>query len=243
MGKPLQHRLGRFDSIAQRRVWPRDHHNRQAQGAGGSQLGDCPLPACIFGNNMGDAMGLHQRSVARHIKRPFGDDNAAIGHGLRCRRVYQTQQKMMLGQHGKRGKVLLANGQKHAGGQAGQGCDSARNIAHVPPIIPCPCNPRRTLQRQQRQAQRGAGCIGIAAHLRSKGVRCINNMGNGTRPQIIGQTLHTAKSAHPHGQRLRRGRIGAPCIGKHCRNPRIGQGAGSKAGLSCAPQQQDARHG
>ena len=242
MGQPRQHLLARLGSIAQRRVWPRDHHNGQAQGAGGRQLGKSPLPASIFGNDMGDAMGLHQRDIARHIKRPFGDDNAAIGHGGRGRRVHQTQQKMMLGQGCKRGKVLLANGQKYAGGCTGQGCNSARDIAHMVPVIPCAGQPRRALHRQQRQAQRAAGRIGIAAHLRSKGVGCVNHMSDGTRLQIICQTLHAAKPAHAHRQRLLRWRIGAPRIGKHGIYPRIGQGAGSKAGFRRAPQKQDARH-
>lgn len=242
MGQPIHHRGDSLGGVAQRRVWPRDHHNRQAQSAGGSKLGRCPLPARIFGNDMGDTMFLHKRHIARHIKRPFGNNNAAIGQGRCGWRVHQTQQEMMLGQRGKGRKVLLANGQKYAGGGAGQGCNSARNIAHMVPVIPCPRRPRRALQRQQRQPQRPAGCMGIAAHLRSKGVGCVDDVGNGTRPQIISQTLHTAKPAHPHRQWLLRGRISAPRIGKHGIGPRIGQGAGSKAGLSRAPQQQDARH-
>ena len=242
MGQPIHHRGNSLGGVAQRRIWPRDHHNRQAQGAGSLQLGRCPRPARIFGNYMGDTMGLHQRHIARHIKRPFGNNNAAIGQGRGGWRINQTQQKMMLGQGCKGRKVLLANGQEHAGRQAGQGSNSARNIAHMVPVIPYPRHPRCALQRQQPQAQRPAGGMGIAAHLRGKGVGCVDHMRNPLAPQILHQPRHTAKPTHAHRQRLLRGGVRAPRIGKHRIYPRISQGAGSKAGFCCAPQKQDARH-
>ena len=242
MGQPRHHRLCRFDSIAQRRFWPRDHNHGQAQRAGGSQLRRNTLPTCIFGDDMGDSMGLHQRGVSGHIKRPFGDDKAAVGQGQGAGRIDQTQQEMVLVQGSKRRKVLFANRQKYTGGCAGQGRNSPRNIAHMPPVIRRPCQPRRALQRQLRQANRLAGRIGITAYLCSKGVRCVDHMANPLALQIVDQSHHTAKPAHPRGQWLWRGRIGAPRIGKDSLGPRIGQSAGSKAGLSRAPQQQDTRH-
>ncbi len=243
MGQPRHHRPGRLNSIAQRRVWPRDHNHGQAQRAGGNKLGRCPLPACIFGNDMADAMFLHQRHIARYIKRPFCDDDTTIGHWPRGRRVDQTQQKTMLVQSGKGRKVLLANGQKHAGGCAGQGGNSPPNIVHMLPVITLTRYPRRALQRQQRQAPRRAGCICIAGHLCSKGVGCVYHMGHSLALQIIHQSSHTAKPAHTQGQWLWGRRFGAPRIGKHSRKPCIRQGAGGKAGLISAPQKQDARHG
>lgn len=242
MRKPRHHCRNRLNCLAGGRIWPRDHDHRQAQRTGRRQFGRSALPASIFGNDMGDGVGLQHSRIRGHIKWAFGDDKAAIGHGQRAGSIDQAQQEMMLVQARKGHKILLSNRQEHTGWRAGQCGNCPRNIAHMLPRITFALPPWRALQGQERQAQRRADSMCISAHLRSKRVGCVDHMGDPLLLHIISQTRHTAKSAHPHGQGLGGWLLGAPRIGKHCRHPRLCQGAGCKAGFTRAAQQQDAWH-
>lgn len=217
-------------------------NNGQVQRAGGRELGRSPRTAGIFGHDMSDRMIAQQRRIARHIKGTTRDN----GRGLRQRDgtgIDKPQQVMMLRLAGKGLQMLSADGQKHAGGCGGQRLHSCIDIRHMGPVVTGLRLPRRALQRDQRGAGLGAGGMGIAAHLSSKGMGGIHHMGDAVIVDILHQPRHAAKAADPRGQGLRHGRIGAPRIGKDRIMSRLAKGAGKLAGFGRAAEQEDACHG
>ena len=76
---------------------PVGQEHRQAERAGGIQLGPCTAATGVFGDHMGDRMGLHQRGVTRHVERtPRQHDRCPWQRQRVARRIDEAQQVAVL---------------------------------------------------------------------------------------------------------------------------------------------------
>jgi hypothetical protein len=242
MTQPRQHLSHRTRNLAWRNNRPVDQDHSRTQRASGDQLGLGPAAAGVFGDDMGDTMGLQQRRITRHVERAPRDHGKGVGQGQSIGPIHQPQQVEMLLVGRKRGKILFANRQKNTRWRFGQGRNRSSDIRHMLPVITLHTTPRRALKSQQRD-RTGKACLDrVPAHLRSKGVGGIYDMGDMFRLNICDQTSNTAKPAHAHGQGLRHGLRGAAGIGKHCIRPAFGQ-SGRKVGCLGRTAQQENAHG
>ncbi len=237
--QPVQRLIRGGDLWPVGRLGAVDQHDLDAQIARGLQLGAGRCATAVLGDQMGDAMRLHQGAVALHRER------AARQHDLRARQwgciggIDQAQQPAMW-QRGKGCQGLLADGQKDAGGRMGQRCNRTRDVGGAQPVrVDGPC---RAAQHQHRHTRGAAGGIGVAADLGCKGMRGVNDRSDFLIRQIPGQTVSAPKPADPCGQGLGDRRTGASGIGKNCGTARLRQLSGQAAGLGRAAQQQDASH-
>jgi hypothetical protein len=242
MTQPRQHLGDRTHDMTWRQNRPVNQDYSHAQRPGGRQLGRSPAATGIFGDDMGDGMGLQQRPITSNIKRTTCNDRRGIGQGQGTGPIHQAQQVKMLGLGGKGRKVLFAYRKEDAGGRIGQGCNSAPDIWHMLPIIALNGTPRLTLQCQKRNATGMAGLKSIPAHLRGKGVSGVNDMRDALGLNIGQKPRDASKPAHPRRQGLRHGLRGAPCIGKDGIHAPRGQGCGKVGGFGRSTQQEDA-HG
>lgn len=242
MTQPRQNLGHRGHNATRRQRRPVDHDNAQAQRTGGEYLGLGPRATCIFGDDMGDLVGLQKGGIASTVKRAARDDDASLWQGQRTRRVNQPQQVVVLGFGGKAVEVLLANREKNPRRRIWQSGHCRCHVGHMDPIIPRFGPPRGALQDQQLHPARKAGVNGVPAHLGGKGMGGIDNMCDAIGPHIVTQAHHTAKAAHARGQGLQHGMRRAPSIGKDCGHTLCGKGRGKLAGFGGSAQQEGA-HG
>jgi len=242
MTQPRQHLWHRCHDLPRRQGWSVDHNDRKAQGTGGQYFGRSAGAACVFGDDVGDAVGLQQGRIMRHIKGAARDDCGGVRQGQRGRWIYQPQQVMVLGFGGKGREGLLADGEEHPPGRIGQGDDGGRNIGNMGPVITCLSLPRRAFQGEELHAAGKAGRNGISAHLCCKGVGGVDDMGDVVGLHIFTQARHAAKAADAGRQGLGH-RVGrAPGIGKHGVDADGREGGGEVAGFGRAAQEEGA-HG
>lgn len=242
MTQPCQHLRDRGHDATRRQGWSVDHNNRHAQRAGGVEFGRSPRAACVFGDDMGDFVAAQQGGIACDIKGAARDNDGGIRQGLACGRIDQPQQVMVLRLGGEGIKGLLSNRQEYPRRRVGQGGNRACDIRHMDPVIAAGDLPRRALQGQQLHTAGKAGINRVPAHLRGKGVGCIDNMGDTVGAQVIAQTRHAAKTADAGGQGLGHGVCGATRIGKHGVYALCCKGGGKLTCLSGSAQEEGA-HG
>lgn len=244
MTQPGHHLLHSSQNAARRHVGAVDHHDRHTQAARGGQFGLGATAAGILGNQMGDGVIAHQRSVGVHIKRPTRHDDRSIGQGQRTgRRIDQSQQVMVCGLDGKGIKVLLSNGQKHPRAFFGQNFNSGRYISDVEPFIAARRFPRGAFKPRQVHARLSAGVHCMSAHLRGKGVGRIDHMGDALVLQVPNKPFNPAEAAHARRQRLNNWAGGAARVGKHRIGIAVSQSASKAGGFGGPTEQKGACHG
>ena len=230
-------------------LWPVGHKGAvdqddgQGQGASSVKLGSRSGAASVFGDDMGDAVGLQQIKVALQRKRAARDKGRGLRQGQGGGMIDQPQKVMMLGLCGEIFQVLPPDGQKHPCGGVGQGCDSAGHIGHMVPKVALHGLPRGAFKGYKRGFGQDCGLHRVVAHLGCEGVGCVDQVGNGILAQVIHQPHHPAKAADALRQGLTEGRLGAACVGKDRVNPLICQGFRQTRRLGCAAKQKDAGHG
>ena len=220
-----------------------DQDDGQGQGAGSVQLGARSGAASVFGDDMGDAVGLQQVKVALQCKRAARDKGCGLRQGQGCGVIDQPQKVMMLRFYGEIFQVLSPDCQEHAGGIIGQCRDRTRHVGHKMPKVALRCLPRGAFKGDKRGFGQGCGLHRVAAHLGGEGMGCVDEMGDGVLVQVIHQPRHPAKAADPLQQGLAQGPFGATGVGKNRVNPLICQGFRQIRRLGCATKQKDAGHG
>ena len=153
---------------------------------------------------------------------------------------------MVLGCAGEIGQILAADGQKDPCSLGGQGGRHGWDVVEKSPVIARDRRPGRAFQRDQRQAQIGAGRCGIAAHLRGKGVGGVDHMRDLTGLQIGREPFRPAKTAPSVGHGGQVWCLSAPGHRIDRREPSLRQSARHAHRIRGAAQQQDlgsARHG
>lgn len=221
-----------------------DHDHRQVQLPRGVKLGARAGAACVFGDDMGDAVVAHQVKITLQGEGAARDDGGDFRQGQRCfRRIDQTQQIVMFGAGGKHADMLFADGQKHGGRRGRQMRQSRAYIGAKRPIIAGTGLPCGAFKTQQRHPGLRSGSGGVCAHTRGKWMGGIDHMGDVFGAQKCGEPRHAAKAADACGHGLGYRCAGASGIGKNSLYCGGMQGFGEGAGLCGATKEKDALHG
>ena len=135
--------------------------------------------------------------------------------------------------------VLAPDGQKDPARRGGQRVQGGVEVGHAVPVVAGAGTPRRALQRQQRHASLRASFDRMAAHLRGKRVRGVDDVRDALLAQKVRQPLGAAEAAHAGRQRLRDRLRGAPRVGKRRGYAGAGQRLRQLRGFGGAPKQED----
>ncbi len=240
MGQPVENLFGCGARGAWRQFGSVDHNNRQVQGACRMNFGLGPLPAGVFANHQINLVVLEQSHVTGRFKRATRHDNRMVWQGWRCGRgVNQAQHVVVLGLGGKGIHMQTTQGQHDALRGAIQGCDRAIYVWHQGPIVTRLGLPRRARQGNKGRFGCSTGAKSIPAHLRGKGMRRVNYMGDVAFANICGQAVRSTKPTHTMGDRLAARRGHTPGIGKHRWNVAVCHRLGQIAGLGCATKNKE----
>lgn len=200
---PVQNRSHIMGFVAAGQCGSVDHDHRDSKGTGGQQLGLRAGTTRVFGNGTGDAVTAHQRKITLGGERAAIQHDLMIGKGQRSvGRIDQAQQIEMLRVRHKFSQMHPADGQKDTLGRAVQRGNGTIDVGHMGPVVLCGCLPRRAGQCDQRCAGLRAGDNGIVAHLRGKGMRRVNHVGDAVVANVTGQAIGPAKPARALRQRL-----------------------------------------
>ncbi len=221
-----------------------NHQDGQSKGAGGAQLGIGTTASRILRHDQIDAMGAHQRVIARHRKRPAINDHMVVGQrGRDLGRIDETQQIAVLRLRGERVQMHSADCQHHAARRPIQRGDGGRNVRHTLPVVARlrpPCQPG---QGDKRDICYGAGGNRVGAHLHGERMSCVHYMRDSFARQMFGQTFHPAKAAYMHRYRLRLWPRHPACIAERRGKSRGGQALCQLTGLGRATKDKDFWHG
>ena len=236
--EPLHRLLGRLALRAGWQQRPVHHDDGNLQRPGRLDLGVGISPPRIFADDAIDTAAFQQRNFVLLLKRAARNDQfiaACVQRNFILSLVNHPQHKPALsGPTGKGCKLLAPNRQKHASILRLQRLRGSGHIWHMNPLISGLSNPTWTLHREQRNPSRFASCNSVAAHLRRKRMGRVYDMGNALILQKAGQTLHTAKPAHPHRQGGSAPRLGRASIGIDGGNACIAQLSRQNIGIKSA---------
>lgn len=196
-----------------------DHQDRQSEAARGRNLCECRRTSRVFGNDKVDAVILNQAPVRVFGKWATVHDHMGVGQGQRPRRrIDQAQQIEMLRVRREIRQMHSPHCQHHSQRRTIQRRDGSGNVRNGFPSIFGSCAPGRAGQCDQGHAGPPAGGNSVAAHLSGKGVRCIDDMRDLMRLQIVMQAGHASKAPHTLWQRLALGSFDT--TGKGHRSPK-----------------------
>lgn len=158
---------------------PLDHHHGQAEPTGSGKFGSRAFAAGVFTYDALNPLGFQQGQVALQGKRASIDHGGIISKRRRAGRlINQTQNVMVLGLGVKGSQVHAANGEQYTLGRASQGAHRLIDTCHALPLVAVNRSPGGPSKRNGLNAALGRCGNYISAHLRSKGVGGIDNMGN-----------------------------------------------------------------
>lgn len=234
--KPVEHALNRGHGVPVRQLGAVDHHHRQAQCAGGVQLGLGPGATGVLADHPVDGVFGEKRCVPVNGERPTRNDHGVMRQGGgRFGRINEAQDIRVLGVGGESLHMQTTKGEHDPLCRAIQSGNSALYVGHMVPAVARLRRPGRAGQGQKRYAALRTGMKGIPAHLRGKGVCGVNDMADVMVRNVAGQPLDTAKAANPMRDRLRARGIDTARVGKRglnlalCEGPRKGAGFGRAA--------------
>lgn len=200
---PVQNRSHIMGLVAAGQCGSIDHDYRDSKGTGGQQLGLRAGTTRVFGNGTGDAVTAHQRKITLGGKGAAIQHDLMIGKGQRpVGRINQAQQIEMLRVGREFSQMHPPDGQKDTLRRPVQRGNGTFDVGHVGPVVLCGCLPRRAGQRDQRCAGLRAGDNGVVAHLRGKGMRRVNHVGDAVIVDVPRQPFSAAKPARALRQRL-----------------------------------------
>ena len=180
-----------------------DHYNGQRQCARSLYFADRPASSGIFGHEHLNSVVLQQSDVILHRKRTTRYDAVIVRQDdVRRRLVDKPQKIMMMGMGCKRIDMHAPKGQHDALFGTLELVDRIRNTVNLDPEISSFGKPRAPFHPQKRKSQFGAGIHGIAAHLHSKRMGGIDNMGYGFFFEILTKSSNTTKTANTFWDRL-----------------------------------------
>ena len=220
-----------------------NHQHGQPKVARGVQLGARTGAARILGHDQFDLVGLHQGDIVVQRERPTRNNDLRLGHRDTVGFIDQSQQIVMLGLRSKLLQMHAANSKEHPLGRALQRRNRSRNIRHVTPVIASAALPCRTGQRGERNSRLGARLGGVPAHLRGKGMGCVNDMGHRVFGDVACQSVGPAKPADARGQGLRARVFHPTRIGICGIHPLFAHSFGQGVGFGGAAKNQEMGHG
>lgn len=224
--------------------WPHHHHDRQAECAGGIELGLCTAATCVFRHDYVHAVLLQQSSIVRYAERATRDNGGVLGQrGRRIGRINQPQDVVVLRLRGKDGEMLSAHSQQHPLGSTSERGSRRWQIGYRLPAVPVARLPSVSGKRQQRNPNSLARCNRIATHARSEGMCSVHHMGHTMALQVMCKAVNAAEAANAHSNGLRCGLSNPPGIRQCGALAPLGQGTRKCTRLGGAAQHQDIAYG
>lgn len=221
-----------------------DHQDRQPQLPCGDQLGPGPAATGILADDQVDGMIAQQGGVTLNGEGAAIHRNAVAGQGRRnVGGIDQTQQVMMLRCRPEFGQMHPPKCQHDPLRRPVQRTDGSTNIRHMAPVIAGAGDPGRAAKRDQRHVGHCGGLYSVLADPGSKGMGCVDQVGDCVIAQIICQSRYPAKAAHADSHGLL-ARVPHPSgIGQRGGQSSLGKVLGQFAGFGRAAKDQDVRHG
>lgn len=240
MSDPVEDRSGVMKFPARRLCGPVDHDHRQAEDTGRRDLGIGPGPARVFRHDDLDPMVLHEGAICGLFEWATVHDDLGLGERQGCcGRIDEPQQVAMLRVGGEVVQVHPAHGEHDTASGLVERGDSPGHIRHPDPVIARHGPPFRPREGHQWDAGACTGGHRVMAHLRRKGMCCIDDMGDAGLGQVARQPVHPAEAAHPLRQGLAQGARNAARKGHGADQPTLGGGAGKTRGLGRACKDQE----
>ncbi len=188
------------------------HQNWQLKRSGRRNLGVSCCPTRVFRNYQVDPLRSQQGQIVGFLKRSTIDNDFGVGkRQIAFRWVHKTQNIVMLGVRGEVRKMHPAYGQEDADGLLVQSVDGGWNIWNSLPVIPRSLLPRWAGECGKRNARRLASLYRVAAHLRCKRVRRIDDMRHLVFGQVTAQPVRASESANALRKRLTDGAVDPAC--------------------------------
>ena len=222
---------------------PLDQDNRHTQLARGCELCARSIAARVFGNDMGDAMRAQQGQVAFDCERATRQQSLNLQQ-WQCsfRGIDEAQQVEVLRPGGEGCESLFANREEDPGGSLRQSRNGGLYIAHVSPVIAGFCDPRQAFIGDKRRSGLGARKDGMAAHLRRKGMRGVDDVRDLLSVEGADEPVDPAEATHARRQWLFNGHRRASRIGENRGHCCFGQGQCYPGRLGRAAEKKDACH-
>ena len=202
--QPVHGLLRRLALRARRQLWAAHHDDGGVQRSGRFKLGVGVGTASVLADDAVDSMALKQGDFIVQRKRPACNDELVArwwqGQYL-IGLINHAEHKLVSGGLARKGRQLLAaDRQKNALETSikREGCCS--HIRYMYPLIAGLSRPCGALHSQQWNAKLCTCGNRVAAHLCGKRVGGIHHMADALLPQVLHQSLHTAKAAHAGGQ-------------------------------------------
>ena len=215
MSDPVQDLFNGADFGSLRRVGPVDHEDRQAESAGGIDLGAGAFAAGIPGYQKIDPVRFQKVTLFRLRKRPpINDDIVMWQRWALLRDVDESQEIVMLRRGLESRNSRSPDGKENPPGRTAKRPGGFGHARHSGPAITRAGRPRRPGKRDHRHASGCTGRDSIPAHLRGERVGCIDQVRNGMVLEVGGQARCAAKSAGSGWQGLCDGIRNATGIGK-----------------------------
>ncbi len=241
---PAQHRgdVVHLDPVGQRR--PIDHHDGQSQGARGNQLGLRAAAARILAHQQIDTFRLQQRVIGLFCERAAINDEPVVRQrdgvvGV----IDEAQQIMMLGLRGEGGDVHPPQRQHDAARRPRQCRNRAGDVGYAVPAVALPGRPTGPRQRDVRNTGLLRSSDGVGAHLRSEGMRRVDQMSDARVAKVGGEPCDASEAADAHRNRLHLGRLHATGIAESRADATFRQRSCEGARFGRTAEDQDVRHG
>ena len=132
---------------------------------------------------------------------------------------------------------------RNAAARTGKRFHGSFHVRHGLPIVARFSRPGGALEGSKGNAGQSCCFHRIGTDLRRKGMRGINQPGDGIGLHPVRQALRPAKAANPRFDRLGARSVDAAGIGQHGIDTRIGAGARQKARFARSTQNEDTAHG
>lgn len=219
-----------------------DHEDRQLQRTRRVDLGSRSATPRVFRDDQSDPVLFEKGDVGVGVERAACDDDMVVGQGRwRGRWIDQAEQVEMFGPFRETGNLLAAYGEEDAERVGFQACNRMFDIRHVDPDIAFLRSPRRSGQRDQRDADDAAGLDGIVAHGLGERVGGIDDMSEASLGEVFGQTVGSAKAADSRRDGDRTRSRSASRVGVHGLDAKFGHAPCQSERLAGAAEDKEGR--
>ncbi len=232
MIEPVERILHSFDGECSRRLRPPQHDYTDTQFTRRGDLAVRGAAAAVLCDHDLDAMLLHQRMVVDLI------EWTATGHVSRLRqrqrridRIDAADQIKVRRRLVERRKLVATKCNKNAARCCAKRAHGLTYVAYFGPSVASGCDPRRSPQRQQRNAGLAGGLDGIVGYHTGVWVSGVDQKMDVLARQIVGEPHSAAEATTAH---------------RHCLACRRGSATGERQGHgevapACQPLRQQSR--
>ena len=242
--EPGEGRLDVGAFLCRRQLRARDHYDWDLQLPRRPNLGVCSVTARVLADDNIDTPRPHERQLVIEVKGSSAQDHLRQRwQSFLIRRVDGTDEVAMLGCRPEGRNLGSSNGEEHIARLRSKRSHRSIGVRHLAPIITRRSHPCRTLQPQQRHAQRVGGNYGIRGNARGVGMGRVDDCVDLLTAHPIDESLRATKTPDARCAPGPQRRLGAPCQRVGRGEPAVTrQGLGQRVALRCASEYEDA-HG